>query len=550
MLCVFAVPRLAPDATSPGIPTVHKIALYPNTLARLSRRQLMNAAAILGTAAIAAPVLSRKTLAAPIFMDYPFQLGIASGDPVPDGFVLWTRLAPRPFEGGGMPAINVEVTWEVATSADFSNVVQRGTALARPELGHSVHAEVSGLEPGREYFYRFIAGAEVTPAGRSKTAPAAGQSVDQLRWGLCGCNHYESGYFTAYRGMANENFDFIIHTGDYIYEGRDNGNRTPDTAVRRHHGQEIHTVVDYRNRYAQYKSDANLQAAHASAPWLMTRDDHEVENNYTLIDENNIPQEIFALRKAMAYQAYYETMPLRASAIPTGPHQQLYRRLQFGSLMDISLLDTRQYRSDQPCGDGSRTGCADIDAPDATMLGADQERWLFDNLASAKATWTVLSQQVPIFMRDNLAATPDAQFSMDKWDAYTVARQRLMNRLQETRAPNPVALSGDVHLAYAAELKMDYRDPDSATVGIEFTGTSITSGGDGSDVTATWDSVKGDNPHIKYHSARRGYTAFVTTASEMRAEYRIVDKVTEAGQPIRHGASIVATAGQPGLRVE
>ncbi len=528
---------------------MHSKALYQNTLARLSRRQLLNAAAILGTAAIAAPLFSRKTLAAPIFMDYPFQLGVASGEPTPDGFVLWTRLAPKPFEGGGMPAVNVEVAWEVSPTANFATIAQQGVALARPELGHSVHAEVSGLEPNKEYFYRFIAGAEVTPTARTKTAPAMGQAVDQLRWGICGCNHYESGYFTAYRGMASERFDFIIHTGDYIYEGRDNGTRTPDTSVRRHNGQEIHTVTDYRNRYAQYKNDPNLQAAHASAPWLMTRDDHEVENNYTVVDENDIPPEIFALRKAMAYQAYYETMPLRAIALPQGPNQLLYRRLQFGDLMDISLLDTRQYRSNQPCNDGSRTGCEAINDPNATMLGAEQERWLFDNLANVRSKWTVLSQQVPMFMRDSIKAAPDAQFSMDKWDAYTVARQRLMERLRETQAPNPVVLSGDVHLAYAAELKMDYRNPDSETVGVEFTGTSVSSSGDGSDVTADWDTVKGDNPHIKYHSARRGYTAFVTTATEMRAEYKIIDKVTVPNQPIRPGATVIATAGKPGLDV-
>lgn len=528
---------------------MHNVPFSQNLLARMSRRQLLNAAAILGGAAIAAPLFSRKTLAQPIFMDYPFQLGVASGDPLPDGVVLWTRLAPRPLDGGGMPAANVEVRWEIARTADFANVVQSGVELARPELGHSVHAEVSGLDPNTEYFYRFIAGNEVTPAARTKTAPATGQAVERLRWGLCGCNHFESGWFTAYRGIANENFDFIIHTGDYIYEGRDNGNRTADSIVRRHNGQEIHTVVDYRNRYALYRSDADLRAAHASAPWLVTRDDHEVENNYTVVDENNIPAEIFALRKAMAYQAYYEAMPLRAATLPSGPNQLLYRRLQFGDLLDVSLLDTRQYRSDQPCDDGLRTGCADIDDPNATMLGAEQERWLFDNLANVRARWTVLSQQVPIFMRDHAGATPEAQFSMDKWDAYTVARQRLMNRLQETRAPNPVALSGDVHLAYAAELKMDYRDPDSETVGVEFTGTSISSNGDGADVMAGWDSIKGDNPHIKYHSARRGYTALETTRDEMRAEYRIVDKVSVRDQALRTGATVIATAGKPGLEI-
>ncbi|MSP20808.1 MAG: hypothetical protein EXQ93_04665 [Alphaproteobacteria bacterium] len=254
----------------------------------------------------------------------------------------------------------------------------------------------------------------------------------------------------------------------------------------------------------------------------------------------------------MAYQAHYETMPLRSAAIPKGPSQLVYRRLQFGDLMDISLLDMRQYRSDQPCGDGSKTGCVGINDPKATMLGAEQEKWLFDNLATVKEKWTILSQQVPIFMRDNIKAAPDAQFSMDKWDAYTVARQRMMDRLKETRAPNPVALSGDVHLAYTADLKMDYRNPNSETVGVEFTGTSISSGGDGTDgtdVAATWDAIKGDNTHIKYHSAKRGYTAFGVTQNEMRAEYKIVDKVSAPNQLIRLGATVIATSGKPGLQV-
>lgn len=528
---------------------MHHISFYQNVLQRMSRRQLMNAAAILGTAAVAAPIFSRKTQAAPIFLDYPFQLGVASGDPTPNGVVLWTRLAPKHLEGGGMPAVNVEVQWDVSTTANFSNIVQTGTEIARPELGHSVHAEVTGLEPNKEYFYRFRAGAESTPTARTKTAPAVGQALDRVRFGICGCNNYEAGFFTAYRGMANENFDFIIHTGDYIYEGRDNGGRTPDTSVRRHNGQEIMTVVDYRNRYALYKSDPNFLAAHASAPWLVTRDDHEVENNYTVVDENNLPPEIFALRRAMAYQAYYETMPLRKAAIPVGSHQTVYRRAIWGDMMDIALLDTRQYRSDQPCGDGAKTGCADINNPNATMLGAEQEKWLRDNLATVKAKWTVLSQQVPIFMRDFIKNAPEGQFSMDKWDAYTAARTRLMNDLKATNAPNPVALSGDVHLAYASDLKMDYRNPNSETVGVEFTGTSISSAGDGADVQAGWDLIKGDNPHIKYHSARRGYTAFGVTQNEFRAEYKILDKVTVPNQPIRLGATVIATSGKPGLQV-
>ena len=282
--------------------------LYDRTLARMSRRELLKLASMLGAAAVAPAILTRRVLAKPIFDAYPFSLGIASGDPAPDGVVLWTRLAPKPLDGGGMPMVNVEVDWEIARDARFQTVTQKGTSLARPELGHSVHVEVAGLEPGRDYFYRFHAGDETSQVGRTKTAPAAGASVDRLRFAVCGCNHYEDGFFTAFRRIADESFDFVFHTGDYIYEGRADGGRN-ERRFRQHNSDEIYTVVDYRNRYALYKLDRDLQAAHASAPWIVTWDDHEVDNNYAGdFDQDGTPSAIFALRRAAAYQAYYETM--------------------------------------------------------------------------------------------------------------------------------------------------------------------------------------------------------------------------------------------------
>ena len=444
------------------------------TVAGFTRRELMKIGWALGAAAIAQPLFTRRLLGKPIFDAYPFSLGVASGDPLPDGIVLWTRLAPKPLHGGGMPMTIVDVEWEMARDARFQTIVQKGTVAARPELGHSVHVEVAGLEPAREYWYRFRAGDEVSPAGRTKTAPPAGASVDRLRFAVCGCQHYEDGYFTAFRRIADEQFDFVFHTGDYIYEGRADGGRN-DRRLRQHNGDEIYPLADYRNRYALYKSDRDLMAAHASAPWIGTWDDHEVDNNYAGdFDQDGTPPEIFALRRAAAYQAYYEAMPLRASALPSGSHMRLYRRLQFGSLIDLSVLDTRQWRSDQPCGDGGHTGCAERLAPTQTMMGAEQERWLFDNLATAKARWTVIGQQVYSFAFDRSKANPAAQFSMDKWDGYVAARQRLYQRLIDTKAPNPIVLSGDVHQHYGADLKMDFTDPRSATVGVEFTNTSVT----------------------------------------------------------------------------
>ena len=265
------------------------IRAYDRSVNRLSRRELLKIAGTVGMAAIARPIAAQQTLARPLFMTYPFSLGVASGDPLPDGVVLWTRLAPDPLNGGGMPATNVEVQWEIAADRAFRTVAQRGAAVARPEVGHSVHVEVAGLQPGREYFYRFRAGDEISQIGRTKTAPAAGSAVDRLRFAVCGCSHYETGYFTAYRRIAEEQFDFVFHTGDYIYEGRGHGGRAP-AAVREHQGQEIYTVVDYRNRYAQYKSDPDLLAAHASAPFIVSWDDHEVDNDYAgHLDEQGTP---------------------------------------------------------------------------------------------------------------------------------------------------------------------------------------------------------------------------------------------------------------------
>jgi alkaline phosphatase D len=508
-----------------------------------SRRDLLYLIGAAGATSML-PLLRGRLLAQAAFQSYPFTLGVASGEPLPDGVVLWTRLAPRPFEGGGMPMANAEVAWELAHDSGFKSIALKGTAIARPELGHSVHVELGGLEPGREYFYRFHAGQDVSQVGRTKTAPAAGASVDQLRFAVCGCSQYEVGYFTAYRRIAEGNFDFVFHTGDYIYESRGHDGRN-QTRVRQHHGDEIYTLVDYRNRYAQYKSDRDLMAAHASAPFVVTWDDHEVDNDYAGgRDERDTPSSYFLLRRAAAYQAYYESMPLRESTLPSGPNMRLYRRLQFGRLIDLSVLDTRQFRSKQACGGGSKTGCAEALDPARTILGAEQETWLFGNLADARATWTVIGQQVPTFARDNAATNPNGRFSMDKWDGYAAGRQRLYNRLVETKAPNPVFLSGDVHLHYGAELKLDFANPTSPTVGVEFTNTSVTSNGDGTDVSATWDRQRADNPHIKYHSARRGYIACTATPQSMRADFKVLDKVTVPDQPARTGGSLIVEAGQ------
>ena len=519
---------------------------YDRLLDRLSRRDLLKIAGTAGLAAIARPVVSAQPVTRPIFRTYPFTLGVASGDPLPDGVVLWTRLAPEPLDGGGMPMVRIDVDWELSADNRFTKILQRGSEVARPELGHSVHVEVSGLEASREYWYRFRAGDEVSPTGRTRTAPAPGNRTDPLRFAVCGCSHYETGYFAAYRRIAEEQFDFVFHSGDYIYESRSDGGRNPNV-VRQHHGDEIFSVVDYRNRYAQYKTDPDLRAAHASAPFIVAFDDHEVDNDYAgNNDEQGTPPEVFVLRRAAAYQAYYEAMPLRRAAVPAGSNLLLYRRLRFGALIDLSVLDTRQYRSKLACGGGSKTACAEALAAERTILGAEQERWLFENLTSVRSTWTVLGQQVPTFARDFRSMDPAARFSMDKWDGYIASRNRLYARLKETRAPNPIILSGDVHQHFASDLKLDFGNPESETIGAEFTNTSITSGGDGSDIAPSWERIRADNPHVKYHSARRGYIACTVTPAQFRAEFKILDKVTTPNLPAKTGGSLIVEAGRPG----
>jgi len=406
----------------------------------------------------------------PHYQSYPFTLGVASGDPLPDGVVLWTRLAPDPMAGGGMEPEPVRVRWEVAADEGFARIVRKGTSTARSELAHSVHAEVDGLDPEREYWYRFFSGGEVSPVGRTKTAPAPRSRPARLNLAFASCENYEHGYYTAFRHMAAEELDLVVHVGDYIYEAH----FSPNVIVpeREYSGPESVTLEQYRDRYSFYKLDPDLQAAHAAAPWVVTTDDHDVVNNYAgaVARDSESPQQ-FLLRRAAAYQVYYENLPLRHSAIPNGPDMLLYRRLQFGDLVNLFVLDTRQYRTPQPCGDGQKPRCLEAYDPDATMMGPEQERWLMDGMRSSEARWNVLANQVLIAQLSRVI-NGERTFSMDKWDGYVVARKRLLDFFANERPSNPIVLSGDIHSNWVADLKTDFDDPGSETVATEFAGTS------------------------------------------------------------------------------
>src|SRR5215475_5191794 len=411
-------------------------------------------------------LFARQVWGSPVFAAYPFALGVASGDPAPDGFVLWTKIAPKPIErGGGMPKRPVEVEWAVAGDARMRQIAQKGTAIAHPELGHAVHVEVGGLEPARDYFYQFTIGAERSRIGRARTLPPAGASVAQIRFGLAGCQKYEDGFFTAYQRIAEEQFDFLYHYGDYIYERRvvRPGERAlPVARVMPGDPDKTYTLDDYRNRYAIYKVDPELQGAHASTPFVMSFDDHEVDNDWAGdTTEENTPPELFLLRRAAAFQAWYEHMPVRRALLPRGPDILAYRRFAIGDLLSLNVLDTRLFRSDQPCGDGVKANCREALEPHRTMLGDTQERWLYAGFKHTQARWTVLGQQVMVMRCDR---DPDPRVlatSMDKWDGAVAARDRLLAAVEDARLSNLIVLTGDVHNHWAGELKKNFDDPNS-----------------------------------------------------------------------------------------
>ena len=510
---------------------------------RVNRRSFL----LMTTSLAAAAVWSSRAFGAvvknPKFSGYPFQLGVASGDPTDDGFVLWTRLAPKPVEGGGMTDDSVEVSWQVAEDEAMSRVVKKGTTTAVASWAHSVHVEVEGLKPDRWYWYQFKTGSEVSQIGRTRTMPLAQSTPDRLRFAFASCQHYETGLFNAYDHMTREDLDLIVHLGDYIYE-----DGAIEKRVRRHNGKEIFSVDDYRNRYGLYKSDASLQAAHAMAPWLVTWDDHEFDNNCAgaISEHKGVARGDFLKRRANAYKAYYEHMPLRRACLPKGPDLKLYRRLPFGTLADFHVLDTRQYRTDQPCGDGNKPPCPEAMDPKGTLMGKRQRNWLFKGLGASKANWNVLAQQIMMARVDRLAGE-GVSHSMDQWPGYEMERRQVLKFLHDRKVSNPVVLTGDIHSNWANELIADFDQLDSKSVATEFVGTSISSGGDGVEAPKTLSQTLSENPFVKFHNTERGYVRCEVTPQSWRTDYRTVDFVTKAGSPVHTRASFVVESGKAKL---
>lgn len=435
----------------------------------------------------------------------------------------------------------------------MKRIVARGVEHALIDNAHSVHVELRGLKPGREYFYRFRSGQHISPVGRTLTSPAPHETPAALAMSFASCAQYEHGYFTGYRRLAEDHPDLVLHLGDYVYEYRKESYVIGGGNPRDHAGPETVSLENYRQRHAQYKSDPDLQAAHAVAPWLVIWDDHEVDNNWAdEIPENSDPAQLndtpehFRQRRTAAFKAYYENMPLRASSVPAGADMKIYRTVQWGQLANFHMMDTRQYRDDQLAGDGWKKNVQERLAADRTITGADQEQWLLDGFKNSTQRWDILGQQVFFAERDRNKAPEIDDVSMDGWDGYAASRRRITRGWTDAKVRNAVVLTGDVHRNWANDIKVDYKDPASPVVGSELVCTSVTSTGNGSG--STTDPVMAWNPHLKFYNDNRGYVNTRITKESLQADFRVLDYVTAPGAPVSTKASFEIQDGIPGLR--
>ena len=536
------VPRYAAAPCLESMPTIPR-------MAELRRRDLLRQA-LLASAAVSLGGWPAGARAQPRFDRDPFSLGVASGYPTSDGMVLWTRLAPQPLApDGGMPPAAVPVTWELSQDEQFHRIAHRGIAYAEAEWAHSVHVEVQGLEPGREYWYRFSAGEARSRPGRTRTAPAQGAALERLRIALASCQQYEHGYYVAYRNIVADDPDLIVHVGDYIYElswGRD--------SVRQHGSGECYTLADYRVRHALYRSDADLAAAHAACPWFLTWDDHEVDNDYAgdSSEEADDP-ELFHARRAAAYRAYYEHMPLPRRAAPAGAAMRLYASATFGSLLNLHLLDERQYRSPLACPKPGQAGSNRVRAEDCpalfdesrSMLGERQEAWLGARLKGSRARWNLLGQGV-VMAYVTEEPRPSRLFWTDGWNGYQAARARLLRQVHDTRVSNPVVLSGDIHSFVAADLHLEPADPTTPCVASELVTTSITSQPPTETMLRKYAEY---NPNVLLATGiSRGYVRLDVSPQALRADLVAMETVRQRDSAARVLASFAIESGRPGLK--
>jgi len=535
----------------------------PNVPSVPSRRTVVKAAAA-GAALIplTAATAAHADTAAPAFLH-----GVASGDPLPDGILLWTRVTPtaEAVPGSGLGP-DTEVGWTVATDKAFKSVVASGSTTATAASDHTVKADVRGLKPATDYWFRFTGGGTVSPAARTRTAPAEGATVSGLRFGVVSCANWEAGYFSAYRHLAaRSDLDAWLHLGDYIYEYKTGEYAARGTVVREHApANEIITLADYRTRHGRYKTDPDLQALHAKAPVIAIWDDHEFANDaWSGGAENHTEgaEGAWSDRQAAAKQAYFEWMPVRPSIAGT-----TYRRLRFGKLADLSLLDLRTFRSQQ-----ATTGSGTVDDPDRTITGRAQLDWLKAGLTASDTSgtaWRLIGNSVmispvafgslPAYLLeplDKLLGLPKDGLAIntDQWDGYTDDRRELLAHLHDNGIRNTVFLTGDIHMAWANDVPVKAATyPLSPSAATEFVVTSVTSDnlddilkvapGTVSVIAAA--AIQAANRHVRWlDTDSHGYGVLDITAARAQMDYYVLSDRTDPAATSTWKRSYRTTAG-------
>ena len=484
--------------------------------------------------------------------DDPFSLGVASGMPRPDSVVLWTRLAPRPYEPlGGLPDQPISVRWELAEDDRFSRLLRSGEVHAVPEHAHSVHVEVKSLPADRRFFYRFIMGkgaaSVASPVGRTRTAPALDAAVGRLRLALASCQHYEQGSYVAHRDIAVQDLDFVLFVGDYIYESTN-----PRYLLRPHEGPPPTTLAGYRARHATYKLDADLRASHAAHPWVLTWDDHEVVNDYAgdrVRGDDGLDPRLFLRRRAAAYKAYFEHLPVSPRMAPSGPQMRIHDRYLWGQLAELWTLDCRQYRSVQACADGSAGGrlvgsCNELWDTSRTVLGSDQNQWLQQGLVQSIRPWKLLGQGSQM-SEATLPSPLGRRIQSDGWDGYPVARQQLLRTLSDAKLRGVLSLGGDVHRHVAANLRAVAGDEKSPVLASEFVCSSISSRSLPDAAMALLRSANPDMVHAR--SDERGYALVDITPSAATCDFRSTPFPARSEAKLYSQARYVVQANEPGV---
>ena len=519
---------------------------------RISRRTLLRTGGAAAVLLYGSAVPSAS--AGPRFVSYPFTLGVASGEPSPDGIVLWTRLAPDPLNGGGLGEETYRVRFEVAKDPGFRHLVHRGHTRVGPEEVHTVHAEVTGLKPERDYWYRFESKREISPVGHFRTAPRYGTVPKHLKFAFVSCQNVTHGYFSPFNDLAQQSdVELVVHLGDYIYEGPGlvGGPRAHAPATT------LMTLADYRTRHAQYKTDESLQAVHQAFPWVLTWDDHEFWQNYADLDLDSgpvQPLETIAERRAAAYLAYWEHNPLPRSRKPVGQNLPMYRRGPWGDLVLFHVLDTRQYRSDQisSCAVAQRhpSGyCPPALDPARHILGPEQRAWLLDGLDSSTARWNVLANQVRFAPIDQNVDPAIKGFLQDNWDGYVADRQSVLDFMRETKPSNPIVITGDAHVHSVRNVPPSFESFDGTPVAVEFVGTSITSEGDTDPAAAgalRFYDNDSENPHRLFQTNRRGYVTVDVTPETWTTDFRTVTTVGTPTSSAETVATYAVANGEPG----